>query len=443
MKNLIAAISGTTSLRVLAPFRGLIAVFFFLFCFSFAYGEELKLQDLIDEALKNNPELRVAESLASASEHRIPQAGSLPDPMFMFGYQNEGWKSYSYGKSQDAQWMFSASQMFPFPGKLPLKETMASRESDSLKARRDSVRLKTIARVKELYYDLFLSCKSIELIEDRTTLFRKVEEAALARYSSGMGLQQDVLMAQTEKYMLLEREEMLRQKKQALEAMLNISVGRPAESPLGRPSEPPGTAYDYTLDNLLKAGLENYPEIKTSEKMALAADLKVQMAKKEYIPDFTLTAGYFNRGGGQFEDMWSLTTTINIPIYYKTKQRQAVYEAEASCSAARYELESTKLMISSNIRDSYSMFDAAGKLTELYKNGLIPKIRQDFELALAGYSAGKIEAVTLTIQLKSLIDYDILYWEQFVGREKAIARLEAITGLQGRSNQVITGRGEI
>ena len=45
--------------------------------------------------------------------------------MFMFGYQNEGHDRYTYGEMQGAQWMFSASQMFPFPGKLPLKGEMA------------------------------------------------------------------------------------------------------------------------------------------------------------------------------------------------------------------------------------------------------------------------------------------------------------------------------
>ena len=116
-----------------------------LLSFSFVYGEELKLQDLIDEALKKNPEVLMSTFLASASEHRVLQAGSLPDPMFMFGYQNEGWKKYTYGKSQDAQWMFSASQMFPFPGKLSLKESMASKEAESLRAKRDAVMLRTIS----------------------------------------------------------------------------------------------------------------------------------------------------------------------------------------------------------------------------------------------------------------------------------------------------------
>ena len=64
----------------------------------------------------------------------------------------------------------------------------------------------------------------------------------------------------------------------------------------------------------------------------------------------------------------------------------------------------------------------------LYKDGLIPKTYQDFELALAGYVTGKVEAVTAITRLKALLDFELLYWGQRMEREKAIARLEAITG---------------
>ena len=81
-----------------------------------------------------------------AAGHKIPQAGSLPDPMFMMGYQNEGYSSYTFGDMPDAQCMFSVSQMFPFYGKRGLKAEMAAREAGSLKHVYRTLRLKTISR---------------------------------------------------------------------------------------------------------------------------------------------------------------------------------------------------------------------------------------------------------------------------------------------------------
>lgn len=237
-------------------------------------------------------------------------------------------------------------------------------------------------------------------------------------------------MAQTEKYMLLEREEMLKQKIQSLEGMLNAAVGRDVNSPLGRPVEPAFSEYGFNLEELINMAYANSPEIKARERMVASADAKVRLAKKEYYPDFTVTGSVMKKAG-PFMDMWSLTAAFNIPLYYRTKQRQAVHEAEALLAEARSELQSAKLIISSNIRDSYAMFKTSEKLMDLYKSGLVPKATQDFESAIAGYATGKVEALTVVTTLKSLIDAEILYWGQFVEGEKAIARFEAMAGITG------------
>ncbi|MDI6800728.1 MAG: TolC family protein [Thermodesulfovibrionales bacterium] len=397
---------------------------------NIVFADELTLQELIDEALKNNHEILVSETKSATAGFKIPQAESLPDPMLMLGYQNEGFRQlYSFSKSPDSMWMFSASQMFPFPGKLSLKGEIAARDAEVTKAMANTTKLKIISRVKELYYELFFAYKNIALIKNRANLFLRIEDAAIARYSTGMGSEQEVLMSQTEKYMLLEKEEMLKQKIQSIEAMLNTTIGREVNSPLGRPAEPILTTFNRGMHELIKIAYNNSSEIISREKMVTSAETRIEMAKKEYYPDFTVNATYFARNA-DYPDMWSLSASVNIPLFYKTKQRQAVNEANSALSEAKHELEAVKQMISSSIRDNYSMAKASERLMDLYKTALIPKTYQDFEAAIAVYITGKIDAITVITRLKSLIDYEILYWQQFIEREKAIARLEAITGIK-------------
>jgi cobalt-zinc-cadmium efflux system outer membrane protein len=415
-------------------FRLMLCILFLPAAQVFAMEESLSLPELIREALKNNPEIHVAEARADASTHRIPQATSLADPMLMMGYENEGTDNFytfnreTKGMPADSRWMFNLSQMFPYPGKRALKGEMATRDTESLKAMADATRLATEVRVKELYYDLFLAYTNIDLITDQAALFSRMEDAALARYAAGMAPQQEVLMAQAEKYMLLEREEMEKQKTQSFKAMLNAALGRDALAPLGRPEKPQNAVNNYRLDELIQMSYDRYPMIKSREKMVNAAEAKVQMAKKEFYPDFTVGASYFARSS-QFPDMWNLTATINIPIFYKTKQKEAVLEAEVSLFGARKDVEVTKLMASSALRDNYAMFKSAENLMSLYREGLIPKSRQDFELALSGYVTGKIEAITAITRLKALIDYEFLYWRQFTDRQKAAARLNGLAAI--------------
>ncbi len=180
------------------------------------------------------------------------------------------------------------------------------------------------------------------------------------------------------------------------------------------------------IDEAVDLALLHSPEIKSRGKMIEAAETKLQMAKREYFPDFALSGTYFNRAR-DFKDMWSATATINIPLYFYSKQRPAELEAKANIRQAKQELEALKLMIAAALRDNYSMLRSTEKLMDIYKNGLIPKNTQDFEQSLAGYSTGKTEAINVISRLKTLLDYETQYWSQFVEREKAIARLHAIT----------------
>jgi outer membrane protein TolC len=385
------------------------------------------LDGLVAEALKNSPEIKASEAGIQAARLRISQSGSLPDPMIMAGYQNEGFDSYTYGEMQGSQWMFSATQQFLFPGKRTLKEEMAKRDAESLEAMHEQLKLKTAARVRELYYDIFLAYKNIELLQEKRQLITRMESLALARYAAGTAMQQDVMMAQTEKYMLLEKEEMGRQKIQSLEAMLASVIGRHQGDALPKPPEPVYQPFLLDLNEAVGLAMQNSPELKSRNKMLEAANTKVAMARKEFYPDFAVSGGYYNRSG-DFPDMWAATVTFNIPLYFQSKQKPAEMEAKAGVNQADQELVAARLMIEAALRDNYSMLRSSEKLMDIYQQGILPKVRQDIEQTLNGYSAGRGDTLNILSRVKTLLDYELLYWSQFVEREKAIARLQSIVG---------------
>jgi outer membrane protein TolC len=389
-------------------------------------AETLAMEPLIAEALTNNRELRAAESRTTAAGYRITQAWGFPDPMVSIGYQNDGLSNYTYGDSPDAQWMYSVSQTLPFFGKRDLKQAMAAADADGAKTAYEALQLKVVARVKELYWDISLLHRNLDLVGERVSLFARIEEAALARYASGTASQADAVMAQTEKYMLRERETMLTQKIQSLEAMLGLTLGRETATPFARPAPVPREPFSTDEAELIRKAYVQSPEIKNRERMIAAAEARVNMLKREYYPDFTLTGSLAQRPG-EYTNMWGVSTAINVPIFYKTKQEPAVREAQAALEGAKHELEAARLMAAAGIRDNLAMFRAAENLMELYRNALIPKAAQDFDLALAGYGTGRSDVLTVITRLKSYLDYELLYQGQLTERAKAMARIEALT----------------
>ncbi len=387
----------------------------------------LVLGELINEALAKNPQLAAYGFLVSAREHTIPQVKSLPDPMVAVGYQNEGWDRYSYGDTIMSQWMFSVSQTFPYPGKLGLKGEIASKDAQYAKESYEDLKLKIVRQVKDLYYDLLLYYKNLDIIRQRYDLFTQLEKAALARYSSGLAPQEEVILAQTEKYTLLEKREEMKQEIIAGGARLNSLTGRPAGMPLGRPVETGYILNASTAAPLVAAAISNSPQIKAEQRLVEEAMAGVRLAKKQYYPDFTVT-GAVDKKGGPFQDDWSLVTAVNVPLYYRTKQREGVLEADALLQKTQADLEAMKLSLSSDVEVNFSLAGMAAHHMALYKGGLIPKTYEDFEAALSGYVAGSVPALTAIDRLRSLLDYEFKYWKQYAERQKAIAGIEAVTG---------------
>jgi cobalt-zinc-cadmium efflux system outer membrane protein len=386
----------------------------------------LKLNSLIERANKENHEIVMAKARIESSRYRIPQEGALPDPMVMIGYENEGWNRYTYGEMPGSRWMVSASQTFPWPGKLSLQKKASTKESEAVYELYEKTRLSVIEELKIRYYELYYAWKGLDIIEEKLKLFELIEEIASKRYSSGMASLGDLTMAQTERYMALQERIMLRQKIESLQAMINSLISRDPALPLGRPEELIPERIEINQESL-KNSIEDLPDIKEKKRLLEAKDLKYQKARLEYYPDITLTCT-ISLKPDPYEDMWGLTVTLNIPLFYRSKQRMAILERSSERDEAYHELEGTRQMVASRILDLLSMIKASEELMELYKKTFIPKAEQSLEANISSYRAGRIELVQVIKALNSLLDYKLMYWFQVAERQKALASLERLIG---------------
>jgi len=390
-------------------------------------AQDLILTDLIAAAQQNSPEIKAAEAKASAMEQKVFMEGSLMDPMLSLGYQNEGLKEYNYGETPDAQWMFSLEQTFPWPGKRTLQEEAAVLTAEAEKASAEMVRREVVLKVTQAYYDLVLITKELDLIQARMPLVAQMEDIALKRYASGTLSQDEVLMAQAEKYMLQEAHEMALSRKETAEAVIRQATASTDASPLGRPLETPPTVFAYTHNELVERAARGSPEIVMRERLMLASAKRLERSRKEALPDVTVMGKYSSRGGG-LEDMAELTFSVPLPLYYGTRQASGISEASWMNAGAQRELESARFKAASEIRDNLAMVHSAERIMKLYRQGLLPKSRQAIDAVLASFSSGKLEASMALAKLKVPFDYELTAWQQQVQREKAIARIKAMTG---------------
>src|SRR6266550_2721978 len=161
-------------------------------------GSITPLSELLAEAEKNNPQIEAARQGWQAAKQVPAQVSTLPDPQFNLQHVSVGSPRpfAGYTNSDFAYLGLGVSQDIRYPGKLRLKGEIARRDADVSQQQIESVRRSVLAEIKGTYLQLAYLSKTLTILEQDGELLKQVEQAADARYRSGMGTQQDVLQAQ-------------------------------------------------------------------------------------------------------------------------------------------------------------------------------------------------------------------------------------------------------
>jgi len=399
---------------------------------SFAQSERTRLDvdQLVDEALQNNPEILAAKKKWEVYKEKIPQARALEDPMFGFGIINLP-TSFSFHQEDMTMKEFSISQKFPFYGKRRLMGEMAGKEAEAVFNEIQEKANRIIRDVKNTYYDLSHVYRTTEVTQRNKEIMEGFAKIAESKYSVGEGLQQDVLKAHVEVSKMVDDLIMLSQRKRALEAKLNALLNRPPETPVGEPEEVIFKKLPIEIEAFQKTAQEVNPTLKGMKKMIEAKEKAYALAKREYYPDLKLLFAYGQRdalNGVKQDDMLTGMMEINIPIYFKWKQDRKVAETKADILATEAEYRAMKNEIFFMIADMGSMTQRIERQIDLYKTGIIPQASLQMNSALSAYRVNKVDFLTLLDSQVTLYKYELEYHQGLTEYEKSVANLEAAIG---------------
>ncbi len=390
----------------------------------------VSLGNLIGEALKNNPEVVGAQKKYEAARQRPTQDSSLPDPMISLGYNSVGNPLPGAGLGSDvlANLGVMVSQEVPFPGKLKLKGEMAAKEAQAEFQQYQSVQLNVISRLKQAYYRVQYTYAAWDLLTRNRTLLEQLLSVTESRYSVGKAVQQDVFKAQTQISILETRLVKLEQERAAREAEINSLLNRPPGSPVGRPENVKPPPLTLTLEDLFASARHNSPMLGRDQKMIERSELAVNMARKEYYPDVTLNAGYYNMGS--MPPMYEVRADFKVPVYFWRKQRAGVAEQVNTLSQVRRSYEATGQALHFRIKEDYTMAQASQRLMDLYTRNVVPQASLALESSLSTYETGSVDFLSVISNFTMVLDYEMGYYDEALNYALALSRLEEMTAQQ-------------
>jgi outer membrane protein TolC len=356
------------------------------------------LEALVAEALAHNPDALALQEAVLAARARPEQAKALPDPMVSALYVNDGW-SPSLGERDMTTLGFMGSQTLPWPGKRDLRERIAAQDTVTPAERLERQRLTVAAGVQRAFWGLVLAEESLGVLREQEDVWKEAESVARARYAVGQGAQQDVLRAQVE----ITRFEQLRAEREAERetrlAELSRLVGREVTREAAAGTRLALRPEPRDLIALQAQAEATLPELRAGAAGVERERLAIELARRDFKPDFTVQAGYMNRGG--LDPMWQAGVGLTLPIF-RGRRHAAVAEAEAGRRATALQVEAVRAQVRFRTREREAQLRAAERMATVYADGLLPQARLSYEASIASYQAGKVPFLAVLEALSTL-----------------------------------------
>lgn len=391
---------------------------------------DFSLEVLLREARERNPDIQAAEQAWRAAEAGAPQAGSLPDPQVrytLFGRSIETRLGPQRNK-------FSLTQTIPFFGKLPLKERIAAAEARVSLSRYRGVVADVMLEVKDRFFTLLWLDRTTGLLEKEADVIDGLIRVATVKYQAGKASQQDVLKAQLELTRLQDRLLGLLQSRRSAASQLNALLNRPPETEVPPLEFGGGLPAEDGREGFRAAALANRPEIAQFEYMVSRDRRRLDLAEKNYYPDFQVMVEYVDIGVGTTpdprdgRDAWMASVGMNIPLWRK-KLRAGKAEAQTRLRASEKSLAALQRKTEALVHELHDEMATAEEQLALYADVLLPQAEQTLKASEAGYLAGKVDFLTLLESQRMILTIRMGMERIFSEIWKTNARLERLTGL--------------
>jgi outer membrane protein TolC len=382
---------------------------------------EMDLRQLWNELKVNNPQLSSLRESYLSAKATVPQINAPANPQvglvwsgmpvnspFALGGANAPSQQYPGGISSNNA--ISVAQPFQFPGKKSLAADIADTNAEALLASSESTYLQLGAQLSTLYYNALAAQKQLQVLKESVIRLEMIKNVAKARYANNAAAYVEFLNAQVAQSAA--QADQFNVERQLDVALKNINtlVGRHSREKLILRGDVRRALNGVpTLIELEDYAESSHPSLKSSALQLEAARKGVDLAKKAYLPDFqVIGSSYTPRGpfsannGAMF---YQFELDLIIPLYFFTKEKYGVEQAQRNQAAAEAGNISNRQQIVLAVNTAYAVYEQAKNQTQFLKDRQVPQADAAYKVGLIQYSnngQGFNDLLTAQTQLRNL-----------------------------------------
>lgn len=360
------------------------------------------LRRLAPEVLDRNPDVARLRARAAAAAAKAPQVRALPDPVATLAW----FVLPPETRVGPQRLTASIAQKLPWFGKLALNEQAALYGAAVAEAEVEARRLTVLTELRRLFHELVFVDQYTAIVRAQRENFVRHEENARARYSAGMGLQQGVIKIQAAITRTEARLLEIETRRRSLQAALNALRDRPADWEVESLAQPRPQAAAPERGTLRRLAAIRRPELAAAAAEIARSEVLVELAGKNFKPDFTVglsytlvgrrddDAGRSNPPPDDGDDVLALSVGANLPVW-RRKLAAGLEEALHLQSAAGEHQRRLLAEIEGTLGDLTARLPLLYQQWKLLDGVLLAQAEEALRSAEAAYLTGRLNAVDL------------------------------------------------
>ncbi|HUH35777.1 MAG TPA: CusA/CzcA family heavy metal efflux RND transporter [Moheibacter sp.] len=350
-----------------------IAVFFFN---TFAFSQEITLDQAVQMATENNWSVKSKELLAVYAEKRISTAVNLPQTVITteFGQINSATSDTKIG----------IAQSFNFPTVYGHQKKVLKEEWNSSVLAVNLNVLEVKKTVTELFYHILVLREKENLLVELDQRYASFLEKSNLRFEKGASNLLEKTTAELQREQIVIQLTSLRNEIELTKIQWQLLLNT-------------DTNYEPIADDIIIASMifdatndSNHPSIQLAAQEIEKSKAMIKLEKSRFLPD--LSIGYFNQS---FKDINknqfnSFEINIGIPIFHGAQKAQVRAE-EQKVRYAENELAYQKAQWKTNVESSLQAFKTLLEIVENYQEKQLPNAHKIVATAQEQFVGGEID----------------------------------------------------
>ncbi len=379
-------------------------------------------RDVVERAMLVDGNLEAAYFRWAAAMQHVVQAGTYPGTNLSLGlnYMLRGggavWDRTTVQLSPDAM------RNLDWPVEVSTAAREALQQARAAGADYADQRRQTRRQAIKAWLDYTLLAEEIRLQQQDLDLLTLAEQSAEAAVSAG-GDQSSLLEAQIASARGRERLHELKSSLQTHRAKLNALMHRPPDATLPPPPKlPPETPMALSDAQVLARAARDDPKLAALAHAAEGGQDGVELARLQYLPDLNPMFAFT----GSISRM--IGAGLSMPQVRLPAIKAMVREAHDQWRASIAQFEQARFDRSSQVVAALVMMRHYEHNAMLFEQQILPAAEQVIESLNQSYASGVTAIGPFIDAQRTLLEVRRTIAEARVGREKALADLEAVVG---------------